>query len=888
MQPGGDGAGRTNAATLREGAAPPDGSGHALDLIEEPAALLDREGNVAHANPAWLAHDEAGALVGGARPGEPWLAHLMARGRPERSAGELADGALAVLSGAREHHESVWAPPGGDGSGRCRVRVSAWGSGGALVCRSLGAPPRAPLDLEQLEHLFELSQDGLVVASLEGFFQRVNPAFREILGYSEEELLRVPFLDLVHPRDVEPTRKALARLNEGEVVVDFVNRYRAADGTWRRIEWRSTPITEEGNCYAVARDVTEQHREAELVDEAQRTARIGGWQLDFETEELYWTAETYRIHETSPEEYTPSVHTAIAFYAPESIPAITEAVERARGSGEPWHLELELITARGNRIWVLATGLVRMEGGQAVKAFGAFQDITERKRTELERERLRAVLVATPDFVGMASADGMVEYVNPAGRALCGFAPDARIQGRISQFHPEWTNRRMVEEWLPHAAREGVWSGESALLVEGGREVPVSQAIIAHRDAAGEVAYFSTIVRDLSERKQLEERLVLGQKNASLGRMAGGIAHDFNNLLTVILGNAELAAASLPATGEVADHVAEIRAAGERAATLTAQLLAYARRQVFHPEVVDLNKLVLGAGKLLRGILGEGVELETRLVDAPWSTELDPGQFEQILVNLAINARDAMGGHGSLVLATRNVELDHERARRDDDLEPGEYVELEFTDTGEGMPPEVLQEAFEPFFTTRAPGEGTGLGLSTCQGIVRQSGGSITAESEPDRGTTIRIFLPRAADGAPAPNEQQAPATEDPAAPLTGTVLVVEDEPNLRRLARTTLERGGLTVLEAESCAEAIRVDAAHGERLDVALVDLELGDGCGRQLARQLATIRPDLAVLYCSGRPDAPPGAPFLAKPYGSDALLGTVREVLRGQGGSGTPPA
>lgn len=387
---------------------------------------------------------------------------------------------------------------------------------------------------------------------------------------------------------------------------------------------------------------------------------------------------------------------------------------------------------------------------------------------------------------------------------------------------------------------------------------------------------------DITERRKLEEQLRQSQKMESVGRLAGGIAHDFNNLLTVITGYSELMLSQLGEESPLGKEVEEIKRAGERAASLTHQLLAFSRRQVLQPKVLDLNDVVSNIEKMLRRLIGENVELRTVLGAGLWSVKADPGQIEQVLVNLVVNARDAISGGGKITIETVNVFLDEEYSRGHLPAQPGHYVMLAISDTGVGMDEKTVSQVFEPFFTTKGPGKGTGLGLSTVYGIVKQSGGYIWVYSEPDKGSTFKVYFPRTEDREGAPHKAVSPVED-----LRGqeTVLVVEDEESIRNLACAVLRGYGYPVLPACDGEDALRVAGEHEGEISLLLTDVVMPKMGGRDLYDRIRQQHPEIKVLYMSGYTDnaivhhrvLDPGTAFLQKPFSPISLARKVKEVL-----------
>jgi two-component system, cell cycle sensor histidine kinase and response regulator CckA len=502
-------------------------------------------------------------------------------------------------------------------------------------------------------------------------------------------------------------------------------------------------------------------------------------------------------------------------------------------------------------------------------------------------DRYRLIAENSSDLISLIdlAGDGELLYFSPSYQTMLGY-DSAALHGplRLDTVHPD--DRKNVHEQFQQLVATGTARVTYRLhhTDNSWRWIEMQASAIREQDRH----YGILVGRDVSERKHLEVQLMQSQRLESVGRLAGGVAHDFNNLLTAIMGNTDLARDSLPAVHPARADLDEVTKSSERAAELTRQLLAFARKQIIEPHVIDLNQLIHDMDKLLRRLLGEHIELIVRTAPDLWLVRADHGQIEQIVVNLAVNARDAMPSGGTLTIETGNVQLDHDYAHRHISVSPGQYVMLAVSDTGTGMDEEIQAQIFEPFFTTKAHGRGTGLGLATCYGIVKQHGGSIWPYSEPGHGSTFKIYLPQIkapADHFPLrPNADDLPRGDE-------TVLLAEDEPSVRMLAARVLRAQGYTVVEAESGDTALLL--AHtwtGAQIDLLLTDVVMPRMSGRALAGHIQILFPASAVLFISGYTDnaivhhsqLDPGVIFLQKPFSPAALARKVREVLDSRAG------
>ncbi|MGA8013314.1 MAG: PAS domain S-box protein [Candidatus Acidiferrales bacterium] len=501
----------------------------------------------------------------------------------------------------------------------------------------------------------------------------------------------------------------------------------------------------------------------------------------------------------------------------------------------------------------------------------------------VQREELfRLISENAADMIAVVDPNGRRLYNSPAYARILGFSnEELESTSFFDQVHPD--DRQVAEQ----AAKEASGGGEGRTVQYRMRHKDGSWHVIESRasailDAHKEVEKLVIVNRDVSERRQLEEKFRQAQKMEAVGRLSGGVAHDFNNLLGVIIGYAEFLQESLAPEDKLRGSVDEILKAGKRAASLTRQLLAFSRQQVLDPKVLDLNGVVSDMEKMLRRLIGEDVELSTVLSPELGRLKADQGQLEQVVMNLVVNARDAMPQGGKLVIDTQNMVMDDAFIRRYPyPVQAGPYVCLTVTDSGIGMDPETKARAFEPFFTTKEKGKGTGLGLSTVYGVVKQSGGYIDIDSSPGAGTTFKIYLPRVHDAI------KAESPTGTATSFTGneTILLAEDETSLRTLTRNTLELCGYKVLEAKDGIEALEVSDRHQGSIDLLLTDMVMPGMGGRALAQELTRRRPDIRLAYMSGytgqavgsQGPVDPGSVFLLKPFTREVLTRKIREAL-----------
>jgi len=550
-----------------------------------------------------------------------------------------------------------------------------------------------------------------------------------------------------------------------------------------------------------------------------------------------------------------------------------------------WSEQVSLSRRDGSRIPV-EMGITAMPQGGVVCVT---RDISERLKVERAHSETEAKYkmfveqVAAVSYIAEVGLHGKWHYVSPQVEAIFGYTQEEWLAGSEN-----WI-RFVSEEDLPliEAAEENcmrfkrfqaeyrlrrkdgriIWLSDNAVFVPGSESHPLMEGIIV----------------DITERRVLEDQLQQAHRMEAVGRLAGGVAHDFNNLLTIIKGYVELALNRVGAQPELRANIQQIADAAERAVTLVRQLLAFSRKQVLKPKVLDLNSIVLNMDKMVRRLMSEAIEMRTRVEKNLGAVRADPGQIEQVILNLIVNARDAMPDGGKLWIETGNVELGSAVAQDQGPIKPGPYVMLGITDTGVGISAETLPHIFEPFYTTKESGRGTGLGLSTVYGIVKQSGGHISVNSELGKGTTFKVYLPRVQDSAASAQKTEWKET------ATGkgkeTILLVEDEPAVRELARLVLSEHGYTVIEAQNSEDAVRLAGRRGSEIHLLLTDVVMPGMSGHDLAKHLTALHPNLRVLYMSGytynvmgdNGTLEEGLSLLQKPFTPPALAQRVREAL-----------
>jgi two-component system cell cycle sensor histidine kinase/response regulator CckA len=714
----------------------------------------------------------------------------------------------------------------------------------------------------------------------------VSDAIEEITGYPASDFIanRVrTYGSIIHGDDNADLDPELAAGRPYEVEYRIVH----ADGSPRWVFERGQGARDEhGNLWleGVIFDITERKQAEARLAETERRNRALVEQLPLITyiaalDELssmqYVSPQIEQILGYSVRDWLDDPEMWVRLLHPDDRDRVLE-LHRTLPIDQEFDCEYRLIAKDGRAVWLRDRSVtIYDDAGNPLHSQGYVVDITEAKRAQEEIVRAKEfseTLIRTANVmvVGL-DLDGRVTLFNEAAEHVTGYTFE-ELRG-----HPWFELVAGGDRDRADAAE----TDESPILTKSGEERFVSwRNSEVHEN--GRITGTISFGIDLTEQKGLEDQLRHSQKMEAVGRLAGGIAHDFNNLLMAISGYSDFALANLEPGGAAAADIEEISKAADRAASLTRQLLAFSRRQVLQPKVLSLNEVIGDLEGMLRRLIGENIRLRVTLDAGLRAVRVDRGQIEQVLMNLTLNARDAMPNGGDLLLTTKNVEVSGARAEATLDLEPGSYTTLVVSDTGHGMDVETRSRAFEPFFTTKKAGEGTGLGLATVYGIVKQSGGSIRLDSVPGKGAVFTLYFPTALQAEQPSTPALAPPDH---ANGSETILLVEDEDVVRDLVRKMLEQGGYTILEARDGKEALALSKVHVPGIDLLLTDVVMPGMNGRELAERIWFTRPETRVLYMSGYTDLrvfdpeilDPGSAFLHKPFTYAELAGKVREVL-----------
>jgi PAS domain S-box-containing protein len=783
--------------------------------------------------------------------------------------------------------------------------------------------------LQFLEQMFQASPDGLSIADGEHRVLWANETFSQMFGYEATEVAGQPLENLVVPPDrLAESRWVMESVSKGQRITLETQR-RKKDGTLLDVSVSCAPLILNGTVegfYAGYHDISDRKRVEALSSALYRVAEKSSSAHDLQqffaavhgiVDELMYARNFYIAL------YDPSTELLSFPYFVDEQDVAPSPKKLGRGltdyllrTGEPLLATPEVLQTMEDRGEVARNGSRSLdwmgvplkvnnhtfgalvvqtysknirygERDKEVLTFVARQlaSAVEIKRNEqaLRRSeaRYRSLVQSSVYGIYRSSLEGRFLDVNPALITMLGYGSAEEVlmlDPEKDVFAHVEEHTRLIDEFRRTGRLDGIevkWKRRDESLIT----VRISGRAVSSADEPADV--LEAIAEDVTDRRVLEDQFRQAQKMEAVGRLAGGVAHDFNNLLMVISGYAEVMLAKLNLEDPLHEKARSIQQASDRATTLTRQLLAFSRKQLLELKVVDVNAIVSDMERLLQPLIGENVELTTRLAPDAGHTRADAGQLEQVLMNLVVNAKDAMPNGGKITVQTQNVTLDEDHRRGQTFIRPGNYLMLSVSDNGTGMDKETQSRIFEPFFTTKEKGKGTGLGLSTVYGIVKQTGGYVIVQSEEGRGTTFHIYLPRVEE----PAEKHAVPVARAAAGGTETVLLVEDEESVRQLVRETLTTKGYSVVEAENGEAGLAAATNHKGKIDLVITDVVMPGMGGRELVHQLSLARPETKVLYLSGYTEdaivsegtIEKGTAFLQKPFTLQALSRKVREVL-----------
>jgi two-component system cell cycle sensor histidine kinase/response regulator CckA len=760
--------------------------------------------------------------------------------------------------------------------------------------RDISDRRRTEEDLRRLASIVACSDDAIVGKTTEGIITSWNSGAQHIFGYSPKEAIGRSITMLAPVDRPEEIPRMLECLKRGEVVDHFETVRLRKDGKEVQIELTVSPIRDAleriVGASTIGRDISV--RKAAEKHLVQMEARYRGL-LEAAPDAMVVVnhgGEIVLLNVQAEKQFGYRRDELVGQKVKNIIPRGFAERLLMHGTGTPGDpvvpqmgtgIELHGRRKDGSEfpIEIMLSPLDTVDG---ILITAAIRNIAERKLRENDLSRLAAVVESSQDAIVSLTSLGIIRTWNRGAERIFGYSAE-EATGRSILFLSPPDRSAEGSTLLERVARaDRIEHFETIRVKKDGTQIHVALTFSPIKDSDGRVVGVSSVARDVTESKHMEAMLRQSQKMEAVGQLAGGVAHDFNNLLGVILGYTGLMLDRLGLDDPQRKSIEEIQKAGDRAALLTRQLLAFSRKQVLQPKVIDLNAVVAGAEKLLQRLIGENIELRAVLNPELCRVKADPGQIEQIIMNLAVNARDAMPSGGKLTIETSNMEFDEAYTAQHPSTRTGPHVMLAVTDTGCGMDAETKAHMFEPFFTTKEFGKGTGLGLSTVYGIVKQSGGSVWVYTEPGLGTSFKIYL-ACVDAVPEiepPNDKVMNVVAG-----SQTILIVEDDPALLQVTHRSLEEVGYAILEARSSKEAIDISESHTGPIHLMVTDVVLPGMSGVKLAAYLSAQRPEMKVLYVSGYTNdtvfhhgvLEPGLAFLQKPFSARTLARRVGEVL-----------
>jgi two-component system, cell cycle sensor histidine kinase and response regulator CckA len=630
------------------------------------------------------------------------------------------------------------------------------------------------------------------------------------------------------------------------------------------------------------RDQAEARELGEQMSLALIAARIGYWDWDVLNDKHVWS-DTCKVLLGLPPNANVNFDALIKAVHPDDRTQLWSAIDRAVRDKAAYVCEFRVLWPDGSMHWCVGRGRAFLDGmGRTSRMIGIVADIDERKASDSNLRLLTAALEAAANAIVITDPNGAILWVNQAFTDLTGYGREESIGQNPRMLKSSEHDHSFYENLWSTIKAGRVWRGELKNRKKDGSLYNEEMTVTPVRSASGEITNFIAIKQDVTEKKKLEAQYRQAQKMEAVGRLAGGIAHDFNNVLSVIIGYSFLALEKLEPADQVVRYLQNIKTAADRAAALVKQLLTFSRQQVVYPRILDLNVVVKNMEDMLRKLVGEDVSIIIKATMPLGSIKADVGQIEQVVMNLVVNARDAMAEGGQITLETRNVDLDEGYQREHEPVQPGQYVMLSVYDTGCGMDERTKARIFEPFYTTKEPGVGTGLGLATVYGIVKQSNGYIWVYSEPGTGTTFKLYFPRINQ---TPEQIIKPSQDSEIRGGSETILLVEDDEAVRELLVITLRNAGYTVFEVGDAEAALELAANQSVRIDLLVSDIVMPSISGSRLITLLRLSRPDLKVILMSGyaaetlarQVPVPHDVTFMEKPFTRNSLLMVIRRIL-----------
>lgn len=737
----------------------------------------------------------------------------------------------------------------------------------------------------KFRHLLDSMIESCQIIGFDWKYLYLNDSAFKLTGKTNDELLGKTMMDIYPGIEHTGMFAKLKQCMEERTPQFLENKFTFPDGREGYFDLKIQPISE--GIFVLAVDISErknakkalQKSEATL-NEAGKLANVGGWEIEVPTMSLHFSLQTYHIHELNPTDKI-DVAQAIRYYSPEAQPIITDAFNRCLNSGEIWNLELPLITAKGNHIWVHTQGQAEFKDGKCIRVFGAIQNITERKKAEenikKSEEQFRLISENVADMICVLDLDGKRIYNSPSYKSILGYSQSLVGTDSFQEIHPD--DREKIRSIFYETVKTGnSYRVEYRLMLqdESIRFVESQGTVI--KDTIGKVVRVVVVSRDITEKKQLENQFLRMQRMESIGTLAGGIAHDLNNILSPILLSVSVLSKKLtdPQSMRML-HILE--SSTKRGSELIKQVLSFARGVEGEFTLIQVRHIIDEIGKIINQTFPKSIELHTNLHKNLPAISADATQIHQVLMNLCVNARDAMPNGGKITIEAESIALDEQYIRMHLEAKLGTYVVITVTDQGSGIPPATLERIFEPFFTTKSIDKGTGLGLSTVLTIIKSHNGFVNVYSEVGNGTTFKIYLP-------AQENAVIDVVSEKEKNLLGDgelILVVDDEESIREITKVTLEANGYSAITAVDGTEAITAFATHGNKIALVITDMMMPYMDGTATIRALQKMNPDVKIIAVSGlKQDGQiihqDNVTFLNKPYTSEKLIFLIGERLQ----------